>query len=72
MKSNRPLKKYFSVFASRSLAVIASVAKQSRYPARDKLRNLGFKEINNLEIAASQKTLLAMTFRDFFSKLLKE
>jgi len=32
--------------------------------------NLGFKEINNFEIATSQKTLLAMTFREFFSKLL--
>jgi len=28
-------------------------------------------EINNFEIATSRKTLLAMTFRDFFSKLLE-
>jgi len=37
---------------------------------RAKRSNLGFKEINNFEIATSQKTLLAMTFREFFSKLL--
>jgi hypothetical protein len=33
--------------------------------------NLGFKEINNFEIATSQKTLLAMTFLEFFSSLLE-
>jgi hypothetical protein len=46
---------------------------------QDKLRNLGFKEINKFEIAApalnvlgqaQQKTLLAMTFREFLSNLL--
>jgi len=37
---------------------------------RAKRSNLGFKEINNFVIAASQKSLLAMTFREFFSILL--
>ena len=40
--------------------------------ARDKLRYLGFNEINNFEIAASLKTLLAMTLREFSSNLLGE
>jgi hypothetical protein len=48
------------------------------FDIRDKLRNLGFKESKNFEIAAPalimlgqalQKTLLAMTFREFFSNL---
>jgi hypothetical protein len=38
---------------------------------RAKRSNLGFNEINNSEIAASRKTLLAMTFQEFFSSLLK-
>jgi len=37
---------------------------------RAKRSNLGFKEINNFGIAASQKPLLAMTLREFFSSLL--
>jgi hypothetical protein len=49
------------------------------FSTQDKLRNLGFKEINNFEIAtpalnvpgqAQQKALLAMTFLEFFSSLL--
>jgi hypothetical protein len=40
------------------------------FSTRDKLRNPGFNYINNFEIAASQKALLAMTFREFFSSLL--
>jgi len=37
---------------------------------RAKRSTLGFKEINNFEIAASQKTLLAMTKPTFFNSLL--
>ena len=37
---------------------------------RAKRSNLGFKKINSFEIATSQKTLLAMTIPDFFSKQL--
>jgi hypothetical protein len=45
-----------------------------------KLRNPGFQEMNDFKIAApasvmqgqaQQKTLLAMTFRKFFSRLIK-
>jgi len=39
---------------------------------RAKRSNLGFKEINKIEIATSRKTLLAMTLWDFFSKLLEQ
>jgi len=34
--------------------------------------NLGFNKINKFEIATSRKMLLAMTFREFFSSLLKK
>jgi len=68
--------KAFCRLGERALAVIASEAKQSRIMARDKLRNLSFKEINGFEIAAPahagarlQKTLLAITSREFFSSL---
>jgi hypothetical protein len=37
---------------------------------RAKRSNLGSQEINKFEIAASQKTLLAMTFLEFFNNLL--
>ncbi|MDP3296910.1 MAG: hypothetical protein Q8N09_04855 [Thermodesulfovibrionia bacterium] len=36
---------------------------------RAKRNNLAVKEINELGIASSQKTLLAMTFQGFFNRL---
>jgi hypothetical protein len=78
---SRSLKKSFTVFAIGPSLVIASRRRSNLVvDVRDKLRNLGFKEMNNFENAtpalkipgqAQQKALLAMTILEFSSSLLE-
>ncbi len=61
-----------SLRAGPSLAIARQKRNNLDFIALDKLRNLGFQDINHFEIAASRKTLLAMTIQDFFIYLREE
>ena len=64
---NSLLKKSFSRLRGAHSPSLRAEGKAISFMPHDKLLNLGFKEINNVEIAASRKTLLAMTLWEFFA-----
>jgi hypothetical protein len=56
-----------SLRAGPSLVIARHMRSNLDFIALDKLRNLRVQDINHFEIAASRKTLLAMTIQNFFS-----